>query len=87
MDLDETKPPKLSKKAVSQIPGFLKTVKGRRCLLLRRAKFTELFGPDDRQALADLDAAARLIRTVGNQYQTRVRSNEAKTRVYAIIID
>lgn len=83
IDLDVVEPPNLSTGELDACPGFRKTIKGQRYLLLRGAALVRLFGADDRAAIRALLDGGRLLTNEGNQLQTRVRIQEDKTRVYA----
>jgi putative DNA primase/helicase len=86
-DLDEMSRRSLSDDAFDHHPGFLKRRKGRRCLLIRTARWEAEFGVDANSMLAELNAARLLQTTEARQLQTRVRKNKKKDRVYAIMID
>ncbi|MFN7025642.1 MAG: DUF927 domain-containing protein [Pseudorhizobium sp.] len=87
IDLDAHEPIEMSKKEVNEFPGFLKTLKGRRCLLIKAGRWNLEFGSQARRLLDQLDRQNRLYATENLQTQTRVRTNETKDRVYAIRID
>lgn len=87
IDLDARDPIKMTKKQINDCAGFLKTLKGRRCLLVRARRWNLEFGTEARSILDELDRQGRLHATENLQTQTRVRANETKDRVYAIRVE
>ena len=87
IDLDIHEPIKMTKKEVNDHAGFLKSIKGRRCLLIRARRWNLEFGTEAHRMLDQLGRQSRLHATENLQTQTRVRANETKDRVYAIRID
>ena len=89
VDLDARGALRLSEAALDAHPGFLRTVKGRRSLLLRGAAFRRLFGADELAAKRELLAAGALIPAAAETFQNQlpVRQGEEKTRVYCIALD
>jgi hypothetical protein len=86
IDLDACEPIKMTKKEINDCDGLLKTVKGRRCLLIRARRWNLEFGSEAHRMLDQLHRQGRLHATENLQTQTRVRSNQTKDRVYAIRI-
>ena len=87
IDLNASKPIKMTKKQVQISAGFLKTLKGRRCLVISPRRWNLEFGTESHTLLNQLERQGRLHATENLQTQTRVRANETKDRVYAIRID
>ena len=69
LNLDEAKPPRLSVAELSVHPGFLRTRRGRRELMMTRGRFNQSFPPDPRQLLRALKQQGRL-RTDGGRQET-----------------
>ena len=86
IDLDAVKPVAMTVAEMSAQPGFLKTIRGCRCLLVRSAQWRRAFGARARTMLTELRGQGRLHATNGLQIQARVRSNRDKDRVYAVAI-
>lgn len=86
-DLDDGTFPNLGRKKLDTHSGFLKTRKGRRCLMMRKSTWESAFGNSSRAMLDELKAADLLQTTDGLQLQAKVRANREKDRVYAVIID
>lgn len=87
IDLDAHAPVEMTKKQVNECAGFLKTLKGRRCLVVKPRCWNFEFGTEAHSMLDQLDRQGRLHATENLQTQTRVRANETKDRVYAIRIE
>lgn len=87
VDLDETSYRRRKKAQLNALPGWLKTVKGRRCLVIRAMRWEAEFGVDARSMLRELQRDDLLVvQKKGLQVQTRIRKNRAKDRVYAIAL-
>ncbi len=87
VDLDTDQRPNLNDRKLDRHPGFLKTRRGHQVVMMRTAQWLRLFGNDASRMLAELHHSGRLQVTKDLQLQTRVRTNSAKDRVYAVVID
>jgi hypothetical protein len=86
LDLDRAAVPQLTLAELDGHPGFLRSWPGRRCLLIRTERWQAVFGGNANRMLVELRGNGRLQITDGFQFQTRVRRDRSKDRVYAIII-
>jgi hypothetical protein len=87
IDLDLAGVPDLSIKALNRHPGFIRTVKGRRCILVRSSVWATIFAGDDRRALKVFDEQGVLIKAKdGKQYQLKLRKNAGHNRVYCVAL-
>jgi len=86
VDLDKTAYRNRKKVQLDKVPGFLKTVKARRCLLVRAKRWEAEYGSDARPMLQELKREGLLVAGKGLQEQTRIRKNRSKDRVYAIVL-
>lgn len=85
-DLDKRKYRRMSDARLKTHPGFLKTIKGRRYLLMSAERWNAEFGAACHRLLKELETQGLLYITDGLQTQTRVRRNKDKDRIYAIQI-
>lgn len=85
-DLDIRKPRTMTVKTLDRFPGFLKTVKHHRCLLIRSKWWDRKFGAGSRRLLKELQADGLLLTTDGLQMQIKVRANSKKDRAYCIVL-
>ena len=86
IDLDACKPITMTKAEVNHCAGFLKSLKGRPCLLIMARRWSLEFGTQSHSMLDELNQQGHLHATENLQTQTRVRANASKDRVYAIRI-
>lgn len=86
VDLDKTAYQNRKKVQLNAMPGYLKTVKGRRCLLVRAKRWEFEYKGDARPMLQELKRNGLLAAAEGFQEQTRIRKNRSKDRVYAIAL-
>lgn len=86
-DLDQADLRNRRRVQLDSMPGFLKTIRGRRCLLVRAKRWEAEFGSDARAMLQELRRNGLLVAQKGFQEQTRIRKNRPKDRVYAIVLD
>lgn len=85
-DLDARRPKRMSRKKLDRHPGLLKTLKHRRYLLIRSARWDGEFGAASHRLLKELQAEGSLHATDGLQAQVRVRANSTKARVYCVAL-
>lgn len=86
-DIDQDELPLLSDSELDRHVGFLKTIKGRRYLLLRTNAWYRIYGQGGFRALKELEEGGLLLAKDNLQVQTRVRLNRQKDRVYAVACD
>lgn len=87
LDLDRGRVPHLTLAELDSHPGFLRSWPGRRYLLIRTERWQAVFGRRANRMLAELNREGRLQITDGFQFQTRIRRDRSKDRVYAVLID
>jgi putative DNA primase/helicase len=85
-DLDAYLAPPLTARAMDTHAGFLKTVKTRRCLLIRPARWEAIFGQDAFNMLTELKKAGLLLFNDGRQYNTKIRKSRTMNKVYAVVL-
>lgn len=87
LDLDTQPLFRMRKDQLNMHAGFLKTVFGQRCLLMRAERWNREFGVRAFGMLQELRATRHLQARDGLHLQTRVRRNREHDRVYAVALE